>query len=109
MQSWRKYWVLNKYFFDTLVTLILLYRVEVYGEVTSLNPLKKSLKMLKSKVYPHQETYMSSYFSRRNHVPFKSCPSKGLLNTRLRFKEVALMDFLKLDAKQAKISKRHMF
>ena len=43
-----KYWVLNKYLFDSLVTSILLYGVEVYGRVTSIKPLEKSLKMFKS-------------------------------------------------------------
>ena len=39
-----KYWVLKKNLFDTLVTQILLYRVEVWGSST-LNLLEESFKM----------------------------------------------------------------
>ena len=52
-----KYWVLNKYLFDSLVTSILLYGVEVYGRVTSLKPLEKSLKNVASILLYGVEVY----------------------------------------------------
>ena len=86
-----KCWVLKKYLFDTLVTLVLLYRVEVWG-----GSIPKSMWKAFENVQKRPTPF--SCF-RRDHLPLRSCPWKGLLHTCLRLKKVPHMDFLELHGK----------
>ena len=47
-------------------------------------------------------------YLRRDHLPLRTWPWKGLSNTCLGFKKVPHVNFLEVHGKQAKISKRHI-
>ena len=98
-----KCWILKKYHFDTLVTPVLLYGVEVWG-----SSIPKSTWKAFENVQKHfltkflQVKKQTPYTSlRRDHFPLRSWPWNGLWITWLRFDKAPHINLLELHGKQA--------
>ena len=94
-------WVVKKYILNTLVTMVLVYGMGIFG---GRNPLGKCLKMSAS-VFPPKfskpsnKHHTPSYFLKQNYLPLRSWLCKGLFHTCLRFKKVPHIDFLESHGK----------
>ena len=90
-----KCWVLKKYLFDTSVTLVLLYGVEVWGggiPKSTWNEFENVPKHFLTKFLQVKKKSHTNSSLRRDHFPLRSRPWKGLLNTWVRFKNVPHID-----------------
>ena len=99
--------VLKKYLFDTLVTPVLLYGVEVWGGSIPKSTWKEFENVQKHFLTKLRNKHPTPSSLRWDHFPLRSRLSKGLFNTWLRFKNVPQI-FLELHGKQAKRSKRRI-